>query len=101
MAIYSKCYNKDYPAAKRKCELCGKLITKYLARIQDPITKKWKTKTVPTLKLAKEIEAKLKTDLVEGKFFEIKQEGRVNFDKYLEYAKFHKKTWKVDLSSRP
>ena len=43
-------------------------MTKYLARLQDPGVKKWKTKSIPTLKLAKDIEAKLKTDLVEDKF---------------------------------
>ena len=97
MAIYAKCCNKDYSISKRKCEVCGRLFAKYLARVQDPVSKKWKSKTVPTLKQAKEVEAKLKTELIEGNLFDKKQVGRIDFDKYLEYAKYHKKTWKVDL----
>ena len=97
MSIYARCCGKDYLKTKKKCEICGKNFTKYLVRVKDSDSGKSKTKTVPSLKLAKEIEAKLKSDLVEGKFFEIKQSGKIDFDKYLEYAKLHKKTWKVDL----
>lgn len=97
MSIYARCCGKDYLKTKKKCEICGKNFTKYVVRVKDSDSGKSKTKTVPTLKLAKEIEAKLKTELVEGKFFEIKQAGKVDFDKYLEYAKLHKKTWKIDL----
>ena len=97
MAIYAKCCGKNYSIDKRKCTLCGKSFTSYVARVQDPVSKKWKTKTVPTLKLAKDIEIKLKTELIEGNLFNKRQTGSIDFDKYLEYAKFHKKSWKIDL----
>nr|WP_321465686.1 hypothetical protein [uncultured Desulfobulbus sp.] len=97
MSIYARCCGKDYLKTKRKCEICGGSFTKFVVRVKDSRSGKSKSKTVPTLKLAKEIEAKFKTELVEGKFFEIKQSGKIDFDKYIEYAKLHKKTWKDDL----
>lgn len=98
MAICAKCCEKNFKHTKRKCDSCGKIFTKYVARVQDPSTRRWRTKTVSSLKLAKEIEAKFKTDLVEGHLFNKKQVGTIDFDKYLEYARLHKITWKMDQS---
>jgi integrase len=49
-------------------------------------------------KAIKEVEAKLRTELVEGNLFNKKQIGSIDFEKYLEHAKLHKITWKMDLS---
>ncbi len=97
MAIYAKCCGYNFKSTKRKCDKCNKIFTKYVARVQDPVTRLWKTKTVPTLKLAKDIEIKLKTELIEGNLFDKKQTGSIDFEKYLEYSKFHKKSWKIDV----
>jgi len=98
MAIYLKCCNKEYQITKRKCELCNKTLIKFVVKVQDPATRKWKTKTISNLKLAKETEIKFKTDLMEGNLFISKKIVGIDFEKYLEHAKFHKKNWKSDLS---
>ena len=98
MSIYARCCAKDYPANKRKCEKCGMGFTRYVARVKDSASGKWKTKTVHTLKLAKDLESKFKTEAIEGKLFDKKKQGDIQFDRYLEYAKLNKKTWKDDLS---
>lgn len=97
MSIYARCCGKDYLKTQKKCEICGKDFTKYVVRVKDSESGKSKTKTVPTLKLAKEIEAKLRIDLIEGKFFVKKQASRIDFDEYIEHAKLHKKSWKIDV----
>ncbi len=73
-----------------------KKIEKYIVRVKDSYTGKWKTKSVNSLKLAKELEAKFKLGFVEGNFFEGRNGGDVDFYRYLEYAKVHKKTWWTD-----
>lgn len=100
MSVYLKCCRKEYPAGRsnKKCPECGKSFTKYVAKVKDAATGKWKTKTVQSLKLARDIESKFKTELVEGRLFDKKQSGSIDFDLYLEYAKVHKKSWKDDLS---
>ena len=98
MAIYAKCCRKEYPSSKRKCDLCGKSFHKYVVKVKDSVSGKWRTKTVQTLKLAREVESKFKTDVVEGNVFNKKQTGAINFDLYLEYAKVHKKTWMDDFT---
>ncbi|MDR3666224.1 MAG: site-specific integrase [Ignavibacteriaceae bacterium] len=96
MAIYSRCCGKDYLSSKRKCDICNKFLAKYVVKMQDPATGRWKTKTVPNLKLAKDIEAKFKTEAIEGKLLDKKEIGDISFDRFLEYAKLHRKTWKND-----
>ena len=98
MAIYARCCGKDYKSSKKKCEKCNKKFTKFVVRVRDSLTKKWRTKTVPSLKMAREVEAKFKTELIEGQLFDRKQTGTIDFSKYLAYAKLHKKTWKMDES---
>ena len=51
----SKYCNKKYLVNKIECEPCGEIMTKYLARLEDPGIKEWETKTVPTLKLEKKL----------------------------------------------
>jgi hypothetical protein len=98
MAIYSKCCNKFFKSSKKKCDICNGRITKYVVKVQDPATRRWRTKTVLSLKLAKEVETKFKTELIEGQLFDRKQTGTIDFSKYLAYAKLHKKTWQMDES---
>ena len=62
MAIYSRCCEKDYISSTRKCKICHKSFTKFVVRVKDSATGKSRTKTVPNLKLAKDVEAKFKTD---------------------------------------
>ena len=78
--------------------ICSKLITKYVVRVRDNVYGKWRTKTLPSLKLAKEVELKFKTQVLEGDLFDKKKVGGICFNKYLEYAKIHKKSYKVDVS---
>ncbi len=81
-----------------KCEKCGKSFIKFVVRVKDSASGKWKTKTVHTLKLAKDLESKFKTEAVEGKLFDKKKQGVIQFERYLESAKLNKKSWKDDLS---
>ena len=92
MSIYARCCTKDYQSSKRKCDICHKILTKYVVRVKDPATGRWKTKTVPNLKLAKDLESKFKTESIEGKLLDKKEIGDINFDRFLEYAKMHRKT---------
>lgn len=96
MAIYAKCCNKEQKNNRRKCEKCNKQISKYVVKVQDSVTRRWKTKTVDNLKLAKDIESKFKTELIEGNLFDKKKIGYIDFDKYLAYVKLNKKSWKDD-----
>ena len=96
MSIYARCCGKDHQSTKRKCEICEKSFTKYVVRVKDAESGKWKTKTVNSLKVAKDIENKFKTESIEGKLFDKKQTGEIRFERYLEYAKLNKKTWRDD-----
>lgn len=98
MSIYLRCCGKDHVSGKRKCSVCGKSFTKYVVRVKDSTTGKWRTKTVYSFKHAKELETKFKTDAIEDRFFDKKQAGSIDFEKYIEYAKVHKKTWDTDQS---
>jgi len=63
MAIYARCSicRKDNKPSLRICTNCkAKLGAKYLVRIKDNQSGKWRTKILPTLKLARKVEAKLK-----------------------------------------
>ncbi len=85
--------------SKKKCDLCGKSLTRYVVRVKDSSTGKWRSKTVYTYKTAKNLEVKFKTDAIEGRLFDKKKRyGQIDFDSYIEYAKIHKKSWKDDLT---
>ncbi len=98
MSINLRCCLKDHLKIKRKCEKCGKSFTKFVVRVKNPISGKWKTKTVHNMKLAQEVEAKFKTEVLEGNLFNKKKTGEICFEHYLEYAKIHKKSWVSDKS---
>jgi len=65
-------------------------------RVKDETTGKWRSQTVTSYKLAKEIENKFKTEKIENRLFDKKKSDYVSFEKYLTFAKLHKKTWKDD-----
>lgn len=98
MAIYSKCCGINQSTSKRKCEKCGKNFHTYSVKVKNSVSGKWRTKIVPTLKLAKEVESKFKIEILEGNVFDKKKHSEINFEKYLKYAELHKKTWKMDKS---
>ncbi len=98
MSICLRCCRKDYSKSKRKCEKCGKSFTKFVVKVRNPISGKWKSKTVHNMKLAQEVEAKFKTEVLEGNLFNKKKTGEICFEHYLEYAKIHKKSWNSDKS---
>lgn len=98
MSIYARCCGKDHVSSKRKCVVCGKSFHKYIVKVKDSVSGKWRTKTVPTLKLAKDVEVKFKTEILEGNVFNKKKHGGICFKRYLEYAKLHKISWKDDES---
>lgn len=102
MAIYQRCPKclKDNTVSARVCKGCGstlKNVTRYQVKVKDSASGKWRSKVVPNLKLAKEVEAKLKVLAVEQELFDKKQKDTVSFHSYLEHAKLHKKTWETDL----
>lgn len=99
MAIYTRCSacRRDNQPTFRICKGCGaKLGDKYLVRIKDNQSGKWNTKIVPTFKLAKEVETKLKVQQIEGSLFDKKLKDFISFNRYLAHAKLHKKSWKDD-----
>ena len=99
MAIYARCTKcrRDNNQAVKICTTCNsKLGTLFQVRVKDAVTGKTRTKTSPTLKLAKEIEAKFKVQQIEGQLFNKLKTQTVSFENYLNHAKMHKKTWRTD-----
>ncbi len=97
MAISSRCCGKDHKLDVKKCTICGSNFIKFVVRIQDSQTGRWRSKTTNSYKLAKEIENKFKTEKIENKLFDKKKTDSLSFDKYIIFAKLHKKSWKDDL----
>ena len=87
----------------KKCPNCGELVPRvnktYRVRVQ--VNGKRITRTVPNnLELAKEIEAKIKTELVSGTYYDRREKAKQEIkysdfmkDKYLPYAKDNKVSW--------
>ena len=96
MAISARCCGRDNKQNLRKCCYCGKSFIKFIVRVKENNTGRWRTQTVTSLKLAKEVENKFKTESIENKLFDKKRDGVVSFTKYILYAKLHKKTWRDD-----
>ena len=96
MSISLRCCGKDQKQGLRKCSLCGKNFTKFVVRIKDEVTGKWRSQTVTSFKLAKEIEGKFKTEKIEERLFDKKKKDSLSFEKYLCFAKLNKKSWKDD-----
>lgn len=96
MSISLRCCGKDQKQGLRKCPLCGKNFTKFVVRIKDEVTGKWRSQTVSSYKMAKEVEGKFKTEKIEERLFDKKKKDTLSFDKYLCFAMLNKKTWKDD-----
>ncbi len=101
MPVYKrcgKCY-ADNSLKNRLCQDCRTALgSKFSVKVRDAITGRWQTKVVPSLKLAREVEAKFKVGIIEGSLLPAKQKRTkdVSFPAYLEWAKSSKKTWKDD-----
>lgn len=103
MAVYKRCPScyKDKGLFNRHCVKCKAILGgKYSVRVKDMDTGKWKTKVVPSLRLAHDIEHKFKVGIIEGSLFpsELTKSKRqtISFDVYLDFAKMTKKSWKDD-----
>lgn len=91
-----KCRRDNKPTA-RLCKGCNaKLETKYVVRIKDSKLGKWRTKTVASLRQAREVEAKFKVQQIEGVFFDKVKSDDFSFERYLGHSELTKKSWKGD-----
>jgi hypothetical protein len=65
MSISRRCTKcqKQYTLSVKACKQCGEKLVKFIVRLrcQD---KKWITKTVESLTLARQLEAKLKIEII-------------------------------------
>ena len=103
MAIYFRCgtCNTDNQIKLRQCRKCNnKTRSKFIVKVKDD-SGKWKSKTTPTLQLARRAENKLKVELIKNDgIFEKKvkhKKSTFSFSNYLEYAKLHKVSWRDDV----
>ena len=105
--IYLVCpYCKTEQDTKNKtCKKCGEPIAKDKRSYKVVVSHNYKrvVKRVPNLELAKEIEIKIKSELVSGEYFDRKQKRKEEtlmndffYNIYLPYAKQDKKTWDSD-----
>ncbi len=78
---------------------CGHSHFAYKVRVNVP-DGRWKTKQVDDLRLACSIEAKFKVMVIQGEIFDLFESPAIDslWEKYLEWAKVHKRTWKDDQS---
>lgn len=99
MAIYARCLKckRDNPTTSKCCKHCStKLGERFSVRVRDSQTGKWRTKSVPSLKLAKEVEAKLKVKQIEGSLFDKAKANDFSFERYLKHSELTKKSWRGD-----
>jgi len=92
------CY-KTYKLQTSRCK-CGNNLRRhklFKVRIKLP-NGKWKSKQTNSLELAKKVEAKFKTQVVEEDVFDIHAAPYIDhvWDKYLNWAKMNKRSWKAD-----
>ena len=105
MAILLRCPScrTDQSIKNRICMKCGKNLSRereYIVVIKMPGGKWIKRVCGSNLDVAKAIEAKIKTEIREGKFIDKKKPAPTLdevWEKYLEWAKVNKKTWKHDF----
>lgn len=107
MPVYSYCENcfSSGPIKADVCKNCGQAYgrqRRYKASVK--VRGKQKTQIFPNLTLARDMETHMKSDLLRGLF-----EGKIEawkkkyptldvfFERYIEYAKGTKKTWKDDV----
>ncbi len=108
MAINHICKNckTNFSLSRKKCPKCGAPIPRVgkMYRVRVQVNGKRITRTIPnSLELAKEIEAKLKTELVSGDYYDRRKQAKqdVRFEefmykKYLPYAGDNKASWKKE-----
>lgn len=102
MAIYLYCYDcrASFKIDLKDCPKCGKTIDpkKKCFRVQMMVNRKLVVKLVPgTLTLAREVEAKMKTRLIEGVYKDPRQKDpTLNevWEEYLKGYKAHGKAWR-------
>lgn len=95
----SKCH-KTYQLTALKCKCGNNLKRNKLFRVRVKLPSgKWRTKTVPSLDMARKVEAKFKTQSVEQDIFNIHKAPLIDFvwDKYFQWAKINKRSWLDDL----
>jgi len=107
MTIYVRCPNtacrKDLPTKTKVCPKCGTSIprTNKTYKVVVKYRGKRYVKIVPnSLEVARNIETKIKTELVSGEYYDRKKLAKQNIkyedfirEKYLPYAKDNKKSW--------
>jgi len=104
MAILLRCPScrTDQSIKNKICMKCGKNLSRkreYIVVIKMPNGKWIKRVCGSNLDVAKAIEAKIKTEIREGKFIDKKKPTPTLdevWEKYLEWAKVNKKSWKED-----
>ncbi len=104
MAINIRCQNckTDMKLGTKKCHKCGTPVSRNKTyRVIVRVNGKRTTRAVNNLELAKEVEAKLKTDIARGEFDIQKKKDAITLNelwkKYLPWAKVNKKTWRDDM----
>ncbi|MDL1969511.1 MAG: site-specific integrase [Candidatus Desulfofervidaceae bacterium] len=102
--IYIHCpfCKTDQSIKNKKCKKCGRLFPKQkIYRVRVEHNGRVVTKTCPTLELARQIEAKIKAELVAGEYYDRRKRiPTLNevWGKYLAWLKENKKGWKADLN---
>ena len=92
-----------FSLSHKKCPKCGEAVPKTgrLYRVRVQVNGKRITRVVPgSLELAKEIEAKIKAELVSGEYYDRREKAKQNIKfsefmekKYIPYAKENKASW--------
>ncbi len=105
MAINYLCKNckTAFSLSHKKCPKCGEAVPKIgrIYRVRVQVNGKRITRVVPgSLELAKEIEAKIKAELVSGEYYDRREKAKQNIKfsefmgkKYIPYAKENKASW--------
>jgi len=112
MSIYIRCPNceSDQNIKNKICKKCGKPLPKQNKRYKVIVKHNGKTvtKTIPnSLDLAKEIEVKIKQELISGEYYDRKKQAKENVkyetfikEKYLPYAKNKKSFYREEVTLR-
>ena len=93
-----KCY-KAYKLNVKHCACGFNLKSKRRFKVRVKLQSgKWKSKIVSSFDLALKVEAKYKTQAIEEDVFEIHRSPYIDpiWEKYLEWAKMNKRSWKGD-----
>lgn len=103
--ICNECH-KTNPIKANSCSKCLEKLfhSNYKVRVKDSVSGKTRTKTVPTLTLARQYEAKFKIEnLINSEVsatVPLKTDPKVSdmWTAYIQWAKLNKKSWKDDKS---